>query len=29
MKIDVSEGYRQVLKDMLNIMGYNDVAEKL
>lgn len=29
MKIDVSEGYRQVLKDMLNNMGYSDVVERL
>ena len=29
MTHDVSEGYRQVLKDLLNHMGYGDVAEKL
>ena len=29
MTHDVSEGYRQILKDLLNHMGYSDVAEKL
>jgi len=29
MTHDVSEGYRKILKDLLNHMGYNDVAEKL
>ena len=29
MTHDESEGYRQVLKDLLNHMGYKDVAEKL
>jgi len=28
MTHDVSEGYRQILKDLLNHMGYNNVAEK-
>jgi len=26
---DVSEGYRQILKDLLNHMGYSDVAKRL
>jgi len=29
MTHDVSEGYRQILKDLLNHMGYSDVAERL
>ncbi len=29
MTHDVSEGYRQVLKDLLNHMGYSDVAKRL
>lgn len=29
MTHDESEGYRQVLKDLLNHMGYKDVAERL
>lgn len=29
MTHDVSEGYRQTLKDLLNHMGYSDVAERL
>ena len=29
MTHDVSEGYRQSLKDLLNHMGYSDVAERL
>lgn len=29
MTHDVSEGYRQVLKDLLNHMGYRDVAKRL
>ena len=29
MTHDVSEGYRKILKDLLNHMGYSDVAEKL
>jgi len=29
MTHDVSEGYRQILKDLLSHMGYKDVAEKL
>jgi len=29
MTHDESEGYRKVLKDLLNHMGYKDVAEKL
>ena len=28
MTHDVSEGYRQILKDLLNHMGHNNVAEK-
>jgi len=29
MTHDVSEGYRQILKDLLNHMGYSDVAKRL
>ena len=29
MTHDVSEGYKQNLKDMLNYMGFKDVAERL
>jgi hypothetical protein len=29
MTHDVSEGYRQTLKDLLNYMGHSDVAERL